>query len=43
MAYSIFRSNAFVLEAVEILKEIATLTSKVSAADDENERASLTR
>jgi hypothetical protein len=43
MAYSLLRSNEFVPEEVEMLKEMATLKEQVAAATDPSERAALTR
>lgn len=41
MAYSILKSNDFVPEEVEIMKEISALKERHSATGDESERSSL--
>ena len=41
MAFSILKSNDFVPEEVEVLKEIADLKEKLSASADESEQAEL--
>lgn len=41
MAFSILKSNEFVPEEVEIMKEIAALKEKLDATDDESERVKL--
>jgi len=43
MAFSILKSNEFVPEEVEMLKEVADLKKKLSAATDDVQRAELAR
>ena len=43
MAYSILKSNNFVPEEVEIMKEIAALQEDLDATGDEARKASLTK
>ena len=43
LVYSLLRSNDFVPEEVELLKEIASLKSGIAASNYENEKASLVR
>jgi hypothetical protein len=43
MAFSILKSNDFVPEEVEMMKEIAALKEKLAATVDEIERADLAR
>jgi hypothetical protein len=43
LAYSLLRSNDLVPEEVELLKEIASLKSRIAASNCENEKASLMR
>jgi len=42
MGFSILKSNDFVPEEVEIMKELASLKEKIDSASNEVERASLT-
>lgn len=42
MAYSMLKSNNFVPEEVEIFKEIAELSEKISSCTDDTEVATLT-
>lgn len=43
MAYSLLKSNQFVPEEVELMKEIAELRKQLGDTLDENERATLSR
>jgi hypothetical protein len=43
MAFSILKSNEFVPEEVEMLKDVAVLKEQLAATTDETERADLAR
>jgi Domain of unknown function (DUF1992) len=43
MAYSLLKSNKFVPEEVELMKEISDLKDEIAACDDESKKATLVR